>query len=289
MVYEVYQDEIIATRDNYQGLQDTVVTGRLTSLLGAPVDAFTVADGSGNTPARYRVYALALDGCKTFGTVYLTLRHTADIGLAFNSGFSLSLRLSTVAPTLAAFNPAGSIDRSLVTNRQPGVNSNTIFYTYRNPNSLFITLIDQGSWVASTIGYYRSNKKPAWWDEDLYPYVTSCSFSGDGTCNFSIFNSAVVPGPYTGGQTAVNLFYRGNFPFSSTGFVDNIAGTKDVLSGIPMVAPQGFGVYGITDNDMALCSATGLVFRDQVAVGSRRYTVLTQPTNGTASLLIRTL
>jgi hypothetical protein len=202
------------------------------------VDFFTAANSDRVLISRFNFNP------NTYGTIFLENRVTTTRGI-YQRLITNWDSVNRVPPTTAIATP----NNTTVTFGT----AKTLFTVVNHPEFRMV-MVEQGT-SYQFAGYARPATKPAWWDENTYPYVFAPTNNA-----LTAFNGFPA-NPY-GTTGAYPLLY-----ITQMSQTTPITNKPDVLEGAgillpPIASPKGY--VGVFSSDIGICSATGLRRGDMI-------------------------
>lgn len=248
-----------------------------TALANAIKNAFSLA-GYGSSPFdeyssgtdRYLIYQLIFDQAKTYGTVYLQIKITSNLGL--------SQRLYSNWDAVAHTGQNSSTETASV-----AVNSvaQIDFMGLTKSPEMRLVMVYQGA-TAICLGYLRPEFKPSWWNENVYPYCMIPNTLG-------LFATWYIPSltPFTGSLTTSGRI-QASFTQAQMVSPNPISARRDVIPGVLFFPWSNEGVAGRSSTDLAIVASGNLLRQDviQVTPGQEEYVLLGGGTGQPAVRLI---
>lgn len=225
------------------------------------------------------VYQIVLDGAKAKGKAYLLI--TVTTGLIVSQKISDNWSLATHTSDANASTAAVNVTFPAASSIQ--------FVSVLHPELKLVLMV--GTTVVQVLGFFRPANKPAWWNEEQYPY-------------------AFIPAEptlkrFASGKNASNQFgptFGDIYPvanaYGNVGPIENFAyanpfNKRDLLPGLVLFAPpdgsfRSKGVAGTCSPDVGVgaCVGTNLLDRLVVSPGSEEYLILS---NSNAGVVVRVL
>ena len=194
----------------------------------------------------YLVYEVVLAPGKTQGTIYLYIR--VSTGLTIYQKFVTDY--DPIAKTFSAEGHEFSTAFSSV---------DIDIWAIAHPEARLLIIRQLTNY--RYLGYIRPQNKPAWWDENSYPY---CFSPRDSQMEYFYgFHTALSP--YNHSASNSNLYYS-NYPLRLA--YPNPEGKMDLLPAFYLGAPEEKGNAGVFSEDFNYAAAAAMSIGDEIVVTS---------------------
>ncbi len=285
MPYTIYTNSATWTTGNVSIIAQTIdnwIGSALTPVYGSPVTTFTKAPGfSGNQTSYWRSYAIPL----TAPQLYLTFGISSNFDGFYNfistsTTFYIHTGLASVSNPVIVPNLSGTLVTSYV-----GDARLTEFFCFSNAKSVFL-IFRQGGTFSNSLsneispkGFFIPDGKPSWWNNSTHPFICLVTF-GNNDFNLSTFTgSGLHPFATSGSPSA---FYAGRSQSV------NPDGSRDIISGVPILSPNSQGIYGNLIEDIGFTTPTGMSIYSELTAGATRWRAICLNPGGSRGIVLRT-